>query len=80
MIRLIIIAAAMCSVFHWTGDEEYREKGSLLAFVSGADSTGVLLFLPYATFWMVGLNVLFFIVLTVINLCRDELPGSSHGS
>ena len=71
---MIVIA----SVFYYIGNNDYYNKGWLLAGLSVIFSFAGLCS-PFSLIGEFGANLLFYLLLLVYNMCRKKPPGSQSG-
>ena len=73
------IAGTVASIFYYIGNQDYNEKGWLLAIISILLSLGAGHFFQFALFGIIGVNVLFYLGLLIYNIVSQRPPGSRSG-
>ena len=66
-------------VFYYIGNNEYHNKGWLLALISLGLSFGITRFTSLSFFGAVGANVLFYIAIWIYNVLSNKPPRSQSG-
>lgn len=74
-----ILIGALASIFYYTGNHEYYDKGWLLAIISILLSFAAAYFLPLGLIGIIGINVVFYLGIMVYNIVSKRPPGSRSG-
>jgi len=73
-----LLIAGFASIFYYVGNNEYYNKGWLLAIISGVLSF-VGIASPLGFFGALGTNLLLYIALFIYNFFSKKPPGSESG-
>jgi hypothetical protein len=70
------ILGSLASLFYYIGNEEYCNKGWLLALASLLLSLGAWYFLPFSSLGMMSANLFLYLALVLYNVVSNYLPKS----